>query len=448
MKVIIIGGGPGGYPAALKLKNYGAEVKIIESNDFGGTCLNRGCIPSKALLEIGHRKHNFEEIMKFSDKKNIELKDYFSWEKIKAHKQDVVYRLRNSLEKLFSAKKIEIIKGKAYFDSPKSVIVETDSGKIKLDFDQAIIATGTKPLYPPPFSEYKNMLTDSDYVFDLPKMPEKMTIIGAGVIGLELACFFNAMSCQIEIVELMNEILPFYDQQLVKILKGSMEKRGIKFHLGVKTKSLYFKGNKKAVELENGEVIESDEILVAASRKAELNDLKLEKAKVEYDRWIKVSPDLKTSNSDIYAIGDVNGISLLAHSAERQGEIAAENIYGKKEEFDSNIVPYCIYTWPEMASVGMSKKEAELKAIKVNFKRAYFQGLGRAIASMNTEGLCQIMTDENGTILGAQIVGGPATEIIHLLAIAVKLKLNIKTLSSMIFAHPTMSEIIKEALAK
>ncbi|NLI10748.1 MAG: dihydrolipoyl dehydrogenase [Elusimicrobia bacterium] len=446
MKVIVIGGGPGGYPAALKLKSLGADVAVVEKAQFGGTCLNRGCIPSKALLEIGHRKHSFEEILKFCE--NSDIKAEFSWEKIKEHKSLIVNSIKTSLEKLFAMKKIEIISGEASFESESSVKIKTLQGERSETFDYAVIACGTSPFYPPPLDGHRDKITDSDKIFDLEKFPKKLTVIGAGVIGLELSCFFNSLGSAVEIIELMPEILPFEDPQAAAVLKKSFEKRGIVFKLAEKISSLSFENGKKIILTDKGSRIEADEILAAAGRKAYFDGLNLEKAGVEHSKWIKVSPDLKTSNPKIFCVGDANGISLLAHSAERQGEIAAENIFGKSEEFDSSIVPSCIYTWPEIASVGLTKKKAEEKGIKVKVRKSFYQVLGRAVASMNTEGFCQIITDENDKVIGAQIAGGPATEIIHLAAFAVKTKADIKDLRSMIFAHPTMSEIIKEALFK
>ncbi|PIS46544.1 MAG: dihydrolipoyl dehydrogenase [Elusimicrobia bacterium CG08_land_8_20_14_0_20_51_18] len=449
MKAIVIGSGPGGYPAALKLKALGANVTIVEAGDFGGTCLNRGCIPSKALLEIGHRLHNFEDMLGLAENRpEINFHKLFSWEKIKAHKRDVVGKMRVSLEKLFQLKKIDVIRGRASFVSDKEIAVAAPEGEKRFSFDFAVIAAGTEPAYPPPFDAHRDKLTDSDTIFDLNKFPAKLAVVGAGVIGLELACFFNALGSEVEILEIMSEILPFEDAQIVRTLKTSMEKRGVKFRLGVKAKAVLFEGGKKIIELENGERVEADEILVGAGRKSNLDGLDLEKAGIKAGKWIQVGPDLKTSNPAVYAIGDINGISLLAHSAERQGEIAAENIKGKNEVFNADIVPKCVYTWPELASVGLNKKEADEKGIKNKVRKSYFQALGRAIASMNTEGLCQIVTDENDVVIGAQIAGGPATEIIHIPALAVKTKMKSKELNSMIFAHPSMSEIIKEALGK
>lgn len=448
MKAIVIGSGPGGFPAALKLKESGADVKIIEAWDFGGTCLNRGCIPSKALLEVSHRAHNFSEILGLAETKpQTEPKTTFSWEKIRNRKREIVAGLRTSLENVFRAKKIEVVKGKAVFLSGSSVSVATAEGPRTLDFDRAVLAVGTRPAYPPPFNSCAYNLVDSDNVFELEKFPSRLVIIGAGAVGLELGCFFNALGSKVEIIEIAEKILPSEDFRIAGVLKNSLEKRGIKFHLGAKARNVSFNG-RKAVELETGESIAGDEILVAAGRKANIEEIGLEKARVERGKWVKVDGGMRTSNPGIFAVGDVNGISLLAHSAERQGEIAAENIMGKNETFDPAIVPKCVYTWPELASVGLNEKEAADKGIKTKTRHSYFRALGRAAASINPEGLCQIITGENGNVIGGQIAGGPATEMIHVLALAVKFKMNIKNLNSIIYAHPTMTEIIKEASRK
>lgn len=446
MKVIVIGSGPGGYPAALKLKELGADVLIVEKGDFGGTCLNRGCIPSKALLEIGHRKHSFEELSPFfqSQLQNFD----FSWKKIKEHKTTVVSSLRSSLEKLFKMKKVEIIRGYACFESPSSLKITTSHGDRIENFDYAIIASGTNPFYPPPFDKFKDRICDSDSVFDLENFPKKLAVVGSGVIGLELACFFNSLGSKVEIIGMMNEILSYEDPNIAAVLRKSLEKRGVIFRLGEKISSLSFENGKKNLFTEKGEKIEADEILLAAGRKPSLHELSLNKALVEFGTWIKVSDDLKTSNPKIYAVGDINGLSLLAHSAEKQGELAAENIFQQGKSFDLSIIPSCIYTWPEIASVGFTKKKAEEKGIKIKVRKSFYQVLSRAVASMNNEGFCQIISDEKDVIIGAQIVGGPATEIIHLIAFAIKNKTSVKELREMIFAHPTMSEIIKEAISK
>ncbi len=444
MKVIVIGSGPAGYSSALKLKSMGVDVKIVESGDFGGTCLNRGCIPAKAILEIARRYYEIKEI-----------KDFFTphpeinpiWEKIKEYKTKVVTNLRSSLERLFFLKKIEIIKGIAKILSPKEIEVSTDGKRQIHQFDKLIIATGTKPFYPKPFDSHKDILIDSDRVFDLERIPSKLAIIGAGVIGIEIACFFNAVGVEVSVVDIMSEILPSEDPEVVRFLRNSLEKRGVKFYLSSKINKIEINKDKKTLLLENGSHIDADTVMIAAGRTTELQELNLGLADIKYSKYIEVNNFMQTSNPDIYACGDVNGISMLAHSAIRQAEIAAQHIVrANSERFDKNIVPLCIYSWPEYASVGFNTKTAKENGIDIKVKKAYFQALGKAVATMHTEGFIQIIIDENETVIGSQILGGPATEIIHTLAVAVKNKLKLKELKSIIYAHPTMSEIIMEAI--
>jgi len=451
-KVIVIGSGPGGYPAALRLKALGAEVSIAEMGDFGGTCLNRGCIPSKAFLDTAHRAHVFgglRGLMK--DGENFTFTpDMLDWEKIKARRADVVSRIRVSLEKMFQMKKIPVLRGKAFFSAPGEVTVKNGDAETKYAYDAAVLASGTKPAFPPPFNSNLELITDSDRVFDLPERPRSVLIVGAGVIGLEFACFFNGLGIPVTILEVLPSLLPNEDPQVSRAVKTSFEKRGVKFIFGKKASSVSAEGKIKKVILEDGTALEADTVLVGAGRTADLGEMGLDKVGLEWNRkGVKVSPDMKTAAENIYAVGDVNGLSLLAHSATRQGEIAAENIMGGHRVFDANIVPRCIYAWPETASVGVNKSQAEAGGLQVKTSRAFFLGVGRAVASGETEGFVQLVYGaEDDVIIGAQIVGGPATEMIHLLALAVKLKLRRRDLKEMIFAHPTMSEAINEALEK
>ena len=450
--IIIIGSGPAGYPCALKLKELGANVTIIEKGNFGGTCLNRGCIPSKSYLDAGHRVHSLE-ILKSLLKDDQELNfntSMLSWDKIKQRKTDVIGKLRTSLEKMMQMKKVEIIKGKASFESANKVKIQTAQGEVTKEFDYAVIATGTNPSFPPPFADFKNKLLDSDRIFDIPKLPKSLAIIGGGVIGLEFACFFNSMGTDVSVIELMPNILPGEDAMVTRALKTSFEKRGIKFYLGKKTETLEIADDKKTLNLDDGTKIEVEEILVGTGRSADLKDLNLEALKLKHDnRGLKVNDLLQTEIENIYAIGDINGISLLAHSATKQGEIAAENIMGAKKTFDSNIVPKCIYTWPEVASIGLNKSEADAKGIEAKTQRNYFNFSGKALTTEAAEGFVQIVYNTaDDSIIGAQIVGQSATELIHIIAVAIKFKLKRSDMKELIFAHPTMAEGIGEALNK
>ncbi|HAH31911.1 MAG TPA: dihydrolipoyl dehydrogenase [Elusimicrobia bacterium] len=451
-KVVVIGSGPGGYPAALRLKELGAEVCIIEAWDFGGTCLNRGCIPSKAFLDTAHRIHAFEGLRKLlKDGSGADFSPaMLDWEKIKARRTGVVLKLRASLERLFQAKKIEVIRGAAAFTGKNEVTVTTPQGPVTKQFDAAVLAVGTRPGFPPPFLELKEQLSDSDRIFDLPRLPASILIVGGGVIGLEFACFFNAMGVETGILELLPDILAGEDPQVTRTVRSSFEKRGIKFHLGKKAVKLEIAGGIKTVTLEYGTQLKAEEILVGAGRFADLSQLGLETIGLKWDRkGVKVDNFMRTAAENIYAVGDINGISPLAHSASRQGEIAAENILGAQKIFDADIAPKCVYAWPEVGTVGLNPAQAEAKGLTVKTSRAFFMGVGRAVAAEETEGFVQLVSDASDeTMLGAQIVGGPATELIHLIAIAVKLKLKRSDLREIIYAHPTMAEAIHEALNK
>lgn len=451
-KVIVIGSGPGGYPAALRLKELGAEVSIVESWDFGGTCLNRGCIPSKAFLDTGHRIHAFEGLRKLmKDGAGVSFSpDMLDWEKVKSRRSEVIIKLRNSLEKLFQAKKIEVLRGRAFFSGPNEITIAGSNGETKQQFDAAILAAGTKPAFPPLFRDFHEQLTDSDRIFDLPQMPKSVLIVGAGVIGLEFACFFNAMGVKVDVLEIQPDILPGEDPQVTRTVRTSFERRGVTFHFAKKAAGIVISGLIKTVELEDGTKLTADEILVGAGRAADLAGMGLEALSIPWDRHgVKVNEFMQTSLPHIYAAGDVNGISLLAHSASRQGEIAAENIMGAQRTFDANLVPKCVYSWPEVATVGLNKAQAETAGLAVKTSRAYFLGIGKAVATDETEGFVQLVFNAmEETLLGAQIVGGPATELIHVLALAVKLKLKRSDLKEIIYAHPTMAEAIHEALHK
>ncbi len=451
-KVLIIGSGPAGYPAALRLKELGAEPTVVESWDFGGTCLNRGCIPSKSFLDVGYRVHSMDVIKELmADGKTLDFSpDMLSWDKIKARRAAAVEKLRTSLEKLFQIKKIEVMRGKAAFTGPNEATIAMATGPVVKSFDYAIIASGTRPGFPPPFDAFKSQLTDSDRVFDMARLPKSVTIVGGGVIGLEFACFFNSLGAAVSVVELMPNILAGEDDAVVRTLKTSFEKRGIKFHLGKKTAGVEIGAGIKTLILDDGSKIVSQEVLVGAGRYADLSAFGLEKLGLKWDRkGIKVDAGMRTGIENIYAAGDINGISLLAHSATRQGEIAAENIMGANRVFDEGIVPKCIYTWPEVATVGINKAQAELRGLAVKTSRAYFLGIGKAVTHDETEGFAQIVYDAaDETILGAQIAGGTATELIHLLAVAVKFKLKRQDMREIIYAHPTMAEVIHEALNK
>ena len=449
--LIVIGAGSG-LDVVSAAAAKGMKVALVEEGPMGGTCLNRGCIPSKSFLDTGHRVHAFEGLRKLlKEDSGVNFSaDMLDWGKVKARRAEVILKLRASLEKLFQAKKIEVLRGRAAFSGPGEVTITGPQGETKRQFDAAILASGTRPSFPPLFRDFQDQLTDSDRIFDLPQKPGALLIVGAGVIGLEFACFFNALGVKVDVLEILPDILAGEDPQVTRAVRTSFERRGIKFHLGKKAVNIEISGGLKTVELEDGTKLAADEILVGAGRAADLEGMGLEALGIAWDRrGVKVNEFMQTTLPQLYAVGDVNGISLLAHSASRQGEIAAENIMGARHTFDADIVPKCVYSWPEVGSVGLTKAAAEAKGLAVKTSRAYFLGIGKAVATDETEGFVQLVfSAADETVLGAQIVGGPATELIHVIALAVKLKLRRSDLKEIIYAHPTMAEAIHEALNK
>jgi dihydrolipoamide dehydrogenase len=450
-KIIVIGSGPGGYPAAFELAKLGAEVTVVEKEQIGGVCLNWGCIPSKSYLDSAHRFKTAESLTEFvsnGGKTAVEnLRKNLSWEKIQNRRNQTVAKLQNGLASTFRAKKINLMRGEASFKSSNEIEVKTPEKTYVENFDFCIIACGTESFFPPPFDKFKDKLLDNKTVFSLKKLPRSVIIIGGGVIGLEFACFFSALGVSVDIAEIMPNILPGEDENIVKTLKNSLEKRGVKFHLNTKVKEIKIEGAVKTVQTHDGTVMRAEEILVAAGRVLNTAKLGLEKVNVSWDaKGIKTDENFKAADN-IYAVGDANGKMLLAHAASAQGVYAACHIMGKECHYNNDLVPKCIYTSPEAASVGLNKLQAEKRGVSVKTQRAFFVSNGMAQATGETEGFVQIVSNAaSAKILGAQIAGHAATEFIHVFSVAIAAKMTVQDLKKVIFAHPTMSETIAQAL--
>ena len=449
-KVVVIGAGPGGYPAALKAAALGAEVTLIEKAKPGGVCLNCGCIPSKSLLDAAHRFHDINILKNLSldsaQSAADTLQKSFDFAKIQARRRGVVEKLQQGLLGMFKRAKINYIEGEASFTGPNEVKVNGE----KITFDAAVIATGTKAFFPPPFNQYKDKLHDNSTIFNLEKVPARLAIIGGGVVGCEFACIFNALGSKITIIEMAPSIIPFEDDASVRALKMSFEKRGIEIKTGRAAKDISFEGAAKKIILDDGTFVEADEVLVAIGRTVDLGALNLAAVGITPERkGIKADAETLQAAPNIYAVGDVNGLCLLAHAAHAQGEAAAKNIMGQTARYDNNMIPKAIYTWPEIASIGLNKKEAEAKGIEVKVYKSFFMANGRALTQEATEGFVQIVADaKTDKIIGAQIVGAGGSEMIHIPQTAILAGFTAHQLEETVFAHPTMSEAIKEALAK
>lgn len=453
-KILVIGAGPGGYPAALKAAELGAEVTIAEQKDIGGVCLNRGCIPSKSFLDAGHRLHSLNGLAGLVEEKAADMlggvRYIMDWNRVQQRRKDIILKLRGSVKRALEARKIEILTGTASFLSPGEAQIKTAEGSVTRKFDAAIIAAGTRPFFPPPFDSARESLLDSDRIFDIGKIPASVAVIGGGAIGCEFSCFFHAMGAGVSLVEMLPGLMPGEDEAAARVVRTSFEKRGIKFHLGRKAVSIDVSNRLRKITLDDGSVIEAEAVLVSTGRTAQLEGLGLEKIGLEWNRkGIKADDRLRTAVPGVFAVGDVNGFSLLAHAATAQGEIAAANAMGGNEAYDNSLIPRCLYSWPELASVGLNKKDAESRGVQARARRAFFAASGKALTHEETEGFVQIVSDAvTDRIIGAQIVGGPATELIHVFSVAIKAAMTGKELSRVVFAHPTMAETIHEALLK
>lgn len=452
MHLVIIGAGPAGEAAARYAVKQKLKVTLIEKDYMGGLCLNWGCIPTKTLLSSAKKLYDLNHIplLKMAAK-NVEISlNNELWQEMKNEKNRVIQKIRSDLEKFFKTAGIEVVKGEAKFSSKNEILVKMEHEDKIVPFDKALIATGSKPMFFPPFDLLQNDLLENKKTLDLEKIPESMAIIGAGSIGCEFACLFNALGTKNFLIEKMNQILPGEDFQISNVLRKSFEKRGVEIFDSVTTEKISREQGEWKLVLSNQKELSVKEVLVAVGRKADFESLDLSKAGVEYsDRAIKIDSFLKTSNPDIYAAGDVTGLSLLAHAGTVQGEISIQNALGANKTFDKSSVPRCLYTWPETASVGMSKSEAESKGISVKSQRFFFEASGRALSEKSSEGFIQILSETNsGKIIGAQMIGSYATEIIHIISTALKKEMSREELREIIFAHPTFSEGIKLALER
>ena len=451
--VTIIGSGPGGYVAAIRCAQLGMKTAIIERyNVLGGTCLNVGCIPSKALLDSSEHYHNAEK--RFTEH-GIELSGLkLNLKQMIKRKEEVVAAVNGGVDFLMKKNKIDVYHGHGSFISNSQIKVSKDDGsELVLETAKTIIATGSKPVSPAAFNYDKKRVITSTEALNIDKLPKRMVVIGAGVIGLELGSVFARLGTQVEIVEFADRIIAGMDKDCSKELQKSMKKLGVSFYL--KHKVVNVKSTAKAVSLEvenmkNGETIEfkADYCLIAIGRKPYTDSLGLEHVGVELDDRgrIAVNGYLETNVPGIYAIGDVVKGAMLAHKAEEEGIFVAEKIAGQKPHIDYNLIPGVVYTWPEVAAVG--KTEGQLKEAGVPIKIGKFpiRALGRARASMDIEGMVKIIAHkETDEVLGVHMVGPRAADMIAEAVAIMEFRGTAEDIARISHAHPTYTEATKEA---
>ncbi|WP_395655092.1 dihydrolipoyl dehydrogenase [Flavobacterium sp.] len=450
--VTIIGSGPGGYVSAIRCAQLGFKTAIIEKySTLGGTCLNVGCIPSKALLASSH---HYEELQHFVDH-GIEVSGdvKVNLEKMIARKQAVVDQTSGGVKFLMDKNNITVFNGVGSFESATSVKVTKEDGSSEIiESKNIIIATGSKPSSLPFIKLDKDRIITSTEALKLKEVPKHLVIIGGGVIGIELGQVYLRLGAQVSVVEFMDRIIPGMDAALSKELTKVLKKQGMKFYTSHKVQSVERAGDVVTVKAENakGEIItlEGDYSLVSVGRRPYTDGLNAEKAGVKVtDRGqIEVNDHLQTSASNVYAIGDVVRGAMLAHKAEEEGVMVAEILAGQKPHIDYNLIPGVVYTWPEVAAVG--KTEEQLKADGVAYKAGSFpfKALGRARAGGDTDGFVKILADaKTDEVLGVHMIGARCADLIAEAVTAMEFRASAEDISRMSHAHPTFAEAIKEA---
>ena len=451
--VAVIGSGPGGYVAAIRCAQLGMKTAIIEKySTLGGTCLNVGCIPSKALLDSSH---HYEDAIKHFEDHGIEIPGdiKINLEKMISRKQAVVDQTTKGIQFLMDKNKIDVYEGIGSFKDATHITIEQAKGKSQtLEAKNIIIATGSKPSTLPFIDLDKERVITSTEALKLKEIPAHMIIIGGGVIGLELGQVYKRLGSEVTVVEYMDRIIPTMDAGLSKELLRVLKKQKVKFLLSHKVKSVERKKNEviiKADDKKGAEVIlKGDYCLVSVGRRPYTDGLNAEAAGVALDDMgrVAVNNNLQTNIPNIYAIGDVVKGAMLAHKAEEEGTLVAEIIAGQKPHIDYNLIPGVVYTWPEVASVG--KTEEELKEAGIEYKSGQFpmRALGRSRASMDIDGFVKILADKKtDEVLGVHMIGARCADLIAEAVTAMEFRASAEDISRMSHAHPTYAEAVKEA---
>ncbi|MGI6450367.1 MAG: dihydrolipoyl dehydrogenase [Desulfitobacteriia bacterium] len=464
--LIIIGGGSGGYTAAIRAAQLGAKVILVEQHALGGTCLHWGCIPTKALYKNAEVINTLKKAREFG----VDLAGFsLDMPKVQARKQEIVQRLHAGIKQLMKIHGIKVLLGKARLLNPTTVEVtpsSPDGIPEKITARNILLASGSRSAsLPIPGTDLPGVLTSKE-VLDLTTLPGRMVIIGGGVIGMELAAIFQSFGSEVTVLELLPRILPMMDEELVRRFNPLLKKKGLKIETGVRVQEIRQSGEGLLVcaQGKNEAALEynADIVLLATGRAPQTEGLGLEETGVRYSRQgIEVDKDFATSVPGIYAIGDVIGGQMLAHVASHQGRIAAEKIFASREtkpeesktdqllstEKPLPVVPSCVFTFPEMAAVGLTEEEAKSQNIPYQVSKAMFGANGKALTLGEGEGLIKVLANkESGEILGVHILGPHASDLIHEAALSLHQGLKATDIQNMIHAHPTLAETFHEAV--
>ena len=447
--LLIIGGGPGGYVAAIKGAQLGMSVGLIERDKVGGACLHKGCIPTKALIQSTHVYELFKRSKEFGIVTKGVSADFSEFHN---RKQAIVNRLFGGVEHLLKKNKVDVLKGTGQIVSPGKVLVKDGSKtKEEVSAKNIIIATGSSPVVFKGLPHDKKNVLTSDDILELKEVPSSLLIIGGGSVGVEFAYIYNALGCEVTVIEVMDEILPTSDKDVGSALKRCLSKKGIKFltqteldHIEIREDSV-----ETTVKKSDGkkETLQSEKVLLAMGRKPETEDSGLDALNLEFNgRFIDVDENMQTNQSGIYAIGDITGPPLLAHVASAQGLFVAHNVAGVDyPPINDNTIPKVTYTNPQVASVGMTQEEAELADYDLKVARFPFISNGKAQTIGEEEGFIKVITDKSsGEILGVHLIGHEVAELIGGMSLAMNLEATNLEVSANIYPHPTISEVFSE----
>ncbi|MDR2492127.1 MAG: dihydrolipoyl dehydrogenase [Coriobacteriales bacterium] len=445
-KLAIIGGGPGGYVAAIRAAQLGGDVTVIEKGELGGTCLNAGCIPTKALLHAA----GYLTMAQKASLCGVTLNASLDFAKTQAYKAGVVAQLVVGVTGLLKANKVRTIKGEASFTERRTLQVKAaDGSSEQIEFDKAIIASGSTAIMPPIPGLDLPVCMDSTDALALAAVPKSMVVIGGGVIGVEMATAYAAFGTQVTIVEMMDRIVPLIDREMGAFVRSKLEAKGIAVMTEAKLLSVQEHNKVAEVSVEamgSVQTLSAERVLVAIGRRADTESLNLEGIGIAANRGcIVVDSRQRTSVEGIYAIGDCTGGTMLAHVASQQGEAAAENALGHYVDYDGKTVPSCVYTDPELASVGLSEEQAKERGVDYIVGRFPLAANGKSLV-MGSDGLVKIIAGKRyGEILGVHIVGPRATDLIVEGALAIGLEATLDELIATVHAHPTVGEALREA---
>ena len=448
IEVVIIGGGLGGYVAAIKAAQLGLKVVLVEKDKLGGVCLNWGCIPTKALVSTAELLNNLQRAGEFG----IQVKDYsFDFPAIMKRKDMITKRLTSGVEQLMKANRVKVIKGEGQIIEPGTVeVTDTAGEKEMIKSKNIIIATGSKVMrLPIPGIDNEGVIT-SDGALSLSELPSRMVIIGGGVVGIEFAGIFKALGVEVTVVEMLPRILLPIDEEIALRLTQVLKRKGIEILTDCKVREI--KKNNQNLEVlistnHGEEKIETEKVLLAAGRVPELGNIDVQRLGIELDKGaIKVDEKMSTNIPGIYAVGDVVGKIMLAHVASREGIVAVENISGTEVLMDYKVVPNCVFSMPEVASVGLTEEEARKENHNIKVSKFPFIANGKALSMGETEGMVKIIADaDTSELLGFHILGAHASDLIAEGTLALSVEATAFEIVNTIHAHPTLSEAIAEA---